>query len=319
MIEPVRKVLDYVRSSYGKNIDLRPFLQPFLSGVVLHDDREALDRAQGKLKERRDVWVYETDAAKRFKGWVVNIKCDVDWKRVVLQETGMGSMNASIVVHELAAGLMDKVEEDAARHIIKIGTCGGLYLDQRAGSILVPDYALDDEGATRWNKDTRSVEEVEGVLFHSEPIKPYGNLTSLWRERLENLRDPLISIDGVKDTRRPAAVWTIDTFYPRRWISDKIFELIDNHKNNNSDSFIIRGIENECSSHFSACQHLHLPIAAAVVVSWTRGHVAKLRNDGNPERSEEEKKLVHAIETRLIVEAVDYLAAGSDNYRPHPT
>jgi hypothetical protein len=49
-------------------------------------------------------------------------------------------------------------------------------------------------------------------------------------------------------------------------------ELIDEDIEGYPDAVVV-GIENECSSHFSACRHLNLRIASALVVRWSRDHV----------------------------------------------
>ena len=101
-----------------------------------------------------------------------------------------------------------------------------------------------------------------------------------------------------------AAIWTIDTFHARRWDPER-FEPIS-HTSEIKPGKVLVGIENECSSHFSACHPLGLSNAAAVVVSWSQ-HVLNLARDDRPRRERPEKKRVHAIETQLIIEAVDYL------------
>lgn len=58
---------------------------------------------------------------------------------VTVQTTGMGGGSTGIVVHELI--------ELGARTLIRAGTAGGLQTDLDAGSIIVADRAVADDGA----------------------------------------------------------------------------------------------------------------------------------------------------------------------------
>ena len=58
---------------------------------------------------------------------------------VTVQTTGMGGGSTGIVVHELI--------ELGARVLVRAGTAGGLQTDLAAGSLIVVDQALADDGA----------------------------------------------------------------------------------------------------------------------------------------------------------------------------
>jgi len=66
-------------------------------------------------------------------------------------------------------------------------------------------------------------------------------------------------------------------------------------------------VENECSSHFSACAHLGLPIAAALEVSWRCDQIVALLEKHEDIRTEAQQKEVHKKEVDCIEKAVYYL------------
>jgi uridine phosphorylase len=311
----VRSVLEYVRNEGGKNIDLTPFKdQEGLAGVILHDDPQPINLALTELAEERELQIFQTYQARRFKGWIVNRA----GQHVVLFETGMGSMTSSVVIHEIAAGLLG-VKSSRAPRILKIGTCGGLHKGQNAGTVFVPRWALDDEGSTKWNKPCEYPWNV--ASFHESAWIPSDPcLTAQWSRWLQSLRPPLRWWPTM--TRRPyksaeTTVWTIDTFYPRRWHCERFLAVSANaFVRSGERQHFVAGIDNECSSHFSACLELNasrptlglsLKIAAALVVSWTPRHVLNLVSQGNPDRRLVERRRPHEVERRLITEAVRFL------------
>jgi uridine phosphorylase len=233
---------------------------------------------------------------------------------VLLLETGMGSMNASLVMWELEASLRGKTDP-RSRRVLKIGTCSGLYPDEPAGSVLIPDCALNDEGASKWNEKIIDWDEWhKGLLgrLKEKPCEPYSTLTADWRNYLETrCAYPDWASLFLAKHRRPgdkggrAAIWSIDNFHGVRLLVDKIYPLVHGHLDLWPDTVPV-GLENECSSHFSASQRLELPIAAALVVSWSCDHVLHLVTKGEDIRRELKDK-VHDTEKSLIVHAVNYL------------
>jgi hypothetical protein len=117
-------------------------------------------------------------------------------------------------------------------------------------------------------------------------------------------------------TLRRAAIWSIDNFHGVRLLVEKIYPFIEGQLNKWPDTVPV-GLENECSSHFSASRRLNLPIAAALVVSWSCDHVLRLIKTGQDSR-ESLKDQVHKTETGPIVHAVKYLLYGSRPKRRGP-
>jgi hypothetical protein len=208
---------------------------------VLHDEAGPLRLAIDNLQDSNKLAfrVSETDPAKRLKGWIVDSVAD--GKRVVLLETDMGSMNASIAIHELAGALHDRPKP--ARRIIKIGTCGGLHSGQPTGAIIVPNSALEDEGASKWNTPTpyRLKAYTLRDLALADP-----DLTRQWSEHLgsDNVRRTLVDVarsdhravhpldwwPGFSSEHKvtESAIWAIDTFHGRR-MHPESFDEIDRH------------------------------------------------------------------------------------------
>jgi uridine phosphorylase len=250
---------------------------------------------------------------------VVNFRGDRDWKRVLLVKTGMGSMNASLAVYELAAGLRGKPAP--ARRIIKIGTCSGLYPDELAGTVLVPCCALDDEGATKWNQKIADEAIWRRALIErltKVPIEADKTLTKEWHDYLgagcthSGWWSLFVGDHSYPEGKSPrAAIWSIDNFHGFRLLAESLYPLMHEHAHECPDTVPV-GVENECSSHFSACKRLELPIAAALVVSWSCNHVLHLATKGEDIRTGSVKDLVHDVETQLIVKAVHYLLG--ENY-----
>jgi uridine phosphorylase len=306
----------YLKSIKARNYPLeglgRPVL-PTLCGVVLHDEAKPFIEAESAFR-KAGLKVAGADFTKRFRGWTVDLPGDHEWKRVLLLETGMGSMNASLVMYELEASLRGKPEGDPSRRVLKIGTCSGLYPEEKAGTVLIPDGALDDEGATKWNVDIPDWDIWQSDLLgrlKGTPCKPYGRLTTDWREHLKTQRAHLdwaaLPLD---DPEHPgeklrAAIWSVDNFHGVRSRVKKIYPLIQGHVNH-WVKWVPVGLENECSSHFSASCRMKLPIAAALVVSWSCEDVLHLLEEGQDMRGDL-KDRVHNTENRLIVDAVNYL------------
>ena len=136
---------------------------------------------EAKLRDQPGIEITET-VPKRFKGLIIdfNRKGKGDWKRVLVLETGMGSMSASTVIYELAAGL----DKSDSRRIIKVGTCSGLYPEVEAGTVIVPTCALNDEGASKWNQEISEADFLE-QLREAPKTRPNGDLTDRYREYIE--------------------------------------------------------------------------------------------------------------------------------------
>jgi uridine phosphorylase len=317
----------YFKSIKSRNYPLEGLDAPVLCGVVLHDEANALLRAEEGLR-KQGLKVIAADSTKRFRGWTVDLRRDHECKRVLLLETGMGSMNASLVMYELEASLRGK--PDKSRRILKIGTCSGLYEEELADKVLVPACALNDEGATQWNQDTtnwdgRRWEDWENDLvkrLEKTPCEPDGRpstrpevptLTDDWRNYLREQCGHqdwgtlfVASRPQPAGRTRRAAIWSIDNFHAvRLLVKHRIYPLIQRRVDQWPDAVPV-GLENECSSHFSASCRLKLPMAAALVVSWSCIQVSELATTGTDTRGEL-KDRVHKTETCLIVHAVNYL------------
>jgi nucleoside phosphorylase len=144
-------------------------------------------------------------------------------------------------------GLLE--DDGTARRIIKIGTCGGLHRDQPAGSVFVPDCALEDEGASKWNVNDLDDQWEAGIIERLKTTKAAdAGLTNKWRRSLEStfaseaatvnsgscVEDPLSWWSGSRKREgtgkvRSSCVWTIDTFHARRVHANRIFDLVERH------------------------------------------------------------------------------------------
>jgi uridine phosphorylase len=304
-----KNVREYVRRAGGKNVDLAA-LKPLerLAGVVLHDDVTPLQNVLPELAKRYIIpgEGKPTDPSKRFRSWKVQ-RGD---QHVLLLETSMGSANSSVVIHELSAGL-----GDLKTRILKIGTCGGVLDQQPTGTVFVPRWALEDEGATKWNKTVEPMLWPHSTVFHQPIYSADCELTSSWWEYLispriaEGLNHA--SDGGLEWTRDflgeslQSAIWTIDAFHAYMWHPERFGPVV-------SDPYVrsgvvLFGMDMECSSLYSACEGVALPIAAALVVTWNREHKLNLARTGDPNRQPREKDRAHAVEEQLVKAAVNYL------------
>ena len=101
-------------------------LLPGDPGRALRLAQELLDSPK-MLNHNRGLWGYTGTAA--------------DGELLSIQSTGMGGPSAAIVTTELI--------ELGARRLLRVGTCGGLGAELRAGQLLVVDAALADDGTSR--------------------------------------------------------------------------------------------------------------------------------------------------------------------------
>lgn len=313
--DETRHYIASLRRSRRWNIDLRPLLEDGvdLAGIVLHDDIAPLRRARAKLEEVSGIDVCETDS-KRFKGVVVDARRNRTWKRVLLQETGMGSMNASLAVYELAAALC--AGPSSARRVIKVGTCSGLHPELSAGTVVAPLYALADEGATKWNSIQDGAElsdwlkgRFEAACDEKAVTCARDWLTRQWREHLQKRSYSFIGgpTEGPdwwlsfserheysKDNPRPeAAIWSVDNFHGARQFATEIYGSIRDWVLQLKPKYVPFVFENECSSHYSACNATDLDIATALIVSWSSANVTHFVHEHEDERERALKLKVH--------------------------
>ena len=327
MTAETRTYLKSLRDSKRWNIDLGPLLAngSDVAGIVLHDEFSPLDKARHKLEKMDDFEIYQTNPTKRFRAIVVDFHRDRVSKRVLLLETGMGSMNASLAIYELAAGLLDRPL--SARRVLKVGTCSGLYAGERAGTVLVPRYALADEGATKWNSLPKNEELGEWLkkrfdeATKSEATSANPELTKKWCDHLRKRWPDCLGDergpewwssfrnrhDYQPDSELDAAIWSIDNFHGVRSIAPNIYDRMDKWVTDSHPNRVPVAFENECSSHYSACLRADLKIAAALVVSWSCNHVKSFVLEGMDTREASVKTSVHDAETDIIVEAVNFL------------
>lgn len=285
----------------------------------MHDEFEVLQQAvtNATWRRRRTRYLGRIDNGSRFGIGVVAL----GRRWVLLVGTGMGCTGSSLVVYEL--GLQ-------RRHVrvIKVGTCVSTYRPCCVGTIFMPDWAIADEGTTRWDggisRTSQSLpDEVQSVFQGMDAVSTRGNLRAPWMAHM-----PADLRARVHSSER-ACVWSSDAFYPLLARPDFVRHLADGHEVSFLDDTQARaaieairqpaqlGLEQgwwpvmawdmECSALFSAAHVVHVPVAAALVVSWSSSHWVEVGETGSTSRTEADGTIAHDVERRVVVDAVEYL------------
>jgi uridine phosphorylase len=117
------------------------FGQDDLNGVeiaLLSGDPERAAKIAGASPDQNKYLKLEKPLS-TVRGLNSYIGCLPDGKRILSATSGMGAPSLSIVVNELAAV--------GIRQIIRVGTCGSIQDDVKAGSIVITRAALCKQGA----------------------------------------------------------------------------------------------------------------------------------------------------------------------------
>ncbi|MBN2149818.1 MAG: hypothetical protein JW839_00100 [Candidatus Lokiarchaeota archaeon] len=202
---------------------------------------------------------------------------------VALVSTCMGSAQTN--------GLIERLSRKRTRWVIKIGTCSALDDRIQEGDIIIPRFALVDEGATYWrgvkkNNDLGVFNEPAAVRDYIEGKDVVECHQGLRRDLIEGMKHSAkrfnseIGKDEVKiwddsDICNPC-VWSVDAYdcfdsspelYSKvngQAYSTKLFGGTTRH------DVCIFGVEMECSALFSSSSSLQIPSAAIIIASRTR-------------------------------------------------
>jgi uridine phosphorylase len=287
-----------------------------IAGAVVHDSVGAVDKALVGC----EFLSFVAPVSECFPVRVVI----QDRRCVLLIETGMGSTGSSIVSYELALQL----KPENCR-IVKVGTCVSTRRGIPVGTVLVPGWAVADEGVTHWDARLRvgNSPSPQDAFQNTVAVRASANLTGRWRTWLTNRLRPPASIRDPHET----AIWTADTFYPLHLLPGFFSQLADGYRLDfdpeaatlptpvagvvrSDEGTLVIGWDMECSALFSATEEFQLEACAAIVVSYTADQLCAIGKGGETGRSDDEKKSAHAVEEELIREAIRFLL--SEHTRP---
>jgi uridine phosphorylase len=274
---------------HGGMIDKRLIGEPCPDTAIIHDNLGALDRYLSyELSDPAPDWAIDQprhlapipygDA--RFVGRRVEFRHHGGATRPVLYlSTGMGAPSSAIVAHELAA--------HGVKRIIKVGTSSGLDDRVADGDIVVPLWAIEDEGTSKWNSLQYSL---------SVSTRAYFGKLRVWSAG-PRLRGALVvelgNTGGVVVTPFPpagrsgaailafadddAAIWPADA-YPAFIICPDLYDQLRYQTTRHQipdgrgqrTAVYILGVEMECAALFSAAEMTGIKAAALIVTSRTR-------------------------------------------------
>ena len=312
--------LDRSGGRYLKRKALEPLTE--LAGVIVHDDGNELADALCSYPYPAAL----VDVGNRFTAWSIRR----DDRHILLVGTGMGSANGAVLIYELAAALRSEQLVDRIP-VLKIGTCPSTWRKLPVGSVLVPRWAIADEGVTQWNfEDVSSPKEWFGGK--SVPSAD-EELTGSWFERVSRLHGITVNYDARKPER--IGVWSTDALFPVIERPDFFDALPDDPeivlsaqaaehdqatalrtvqslteetcRGREEDRCILAAWDMESSCLFSSAQSLGVRIAAGLVVTYTKEYFTNIGKQGDPDRPSKEGDEAHEIEDELIVAAADFL------------
>lgn len=323
-----KNVQNYLAKTNGRYLKLGELKSKYqsyrLAGVVVHDEVEVFDEAVNEEVKNEYKWKIEPiRVGKRFQARVVS----QGRRYILLIGTGMGCTGSSIVVYELG------LQHPKVR-ILKVGTCVSTWQSDKVGTILVPRWAIADEGVTELDgrvlgRSHGQQREIEEVFKNKNVVSADQTFREEWNCHLHKHIDKLNKLNGTladDDT----VVWSADAFYPLLLRSDFVEYFAEGHairlRNVNRGWTKVRKIRQkvrvknregwerlaawdmECAALFSAGQVLGLEVAAGLVVSWSSEHWRNIAKCSTDTRDEiDDKELAHKIEHVLVLEAILYL------------
>ena len=145
----------------GRYLPLEKLTRSYrLVGVVVHDEVGGFCRALNK----HGFSAKPIRIGTRFKARVVSKgrRC------ILLVGTGMGCTGSSIVIYELAL-------QQQEVPILKVGTCVSTWESNEVGTILVPRWAVADDGVVEWDgractKGHDLQQEIKEVFKHKRVV-----------------------------------------------------------------------------------------------------------------------------------------------------
>jgi len=133
--------------------------------------------------------------------------------------------------------LLESLIAKGAKHIIVLGWCGALSGTLGTGDLVIPDFAICDEGTSRHY----AVQDTKLPIARPD-------------EDLSRQLDDLLKQRGEKAHRVP--IWTTDAIYR------ETREKVDWFKDKGAAA-----VEMECSALFAAALYRNIPVTALLVVS----------------------------------------------------
>jgi len=291
-----------------------------LAGVVVHDDVGAFDIKNIRVTRRA------VDIGTRFRAYLGSR----DDHCVLLVGSGMGCTGSSIIAHELAL-------QAKGVPILKIGTCVSMHPSYEVGTILIPQWAVADEGVTEWDGRIRQTTRVGAphireVFTNRTAVAAHRSLRRKWSSHIEGC-DCLRR--RVANTNCQIAVWSSDAFYPLLLRPDFVEYLAQGQGHmiqlrgdgcRRKVAKVLRGAparnckrrprlaawDMECAALFSAGDAGRLEVAAGLVVSWSSKHWSDIGRRGSLSRTPPEQRIAHKTEAHLIRMAIDCLLTSDE-------